>query len=269
PEGLRRLHELLELDALLRSERGLAEEIVVRKRVASLDSCRGVDRLAFAGRLNFSSAEQRKDEQPNDFEIPAEGFLCQLIGEISSACGVAVVGALFDTGQDFSQGAAFNAKDGLPFLVTQKPEATKHRRKALQVLRCEQSVDALLGVRWPRRRFLETIKNLWKHVAQDVCRTLAHIDRTIVWASVIATEADAACQACCLHEPAQLILMTPLTNFLFADQGRLVGRLGFAFLPRQHLFGSEEFDGFAVYGVIERYRPENTLPLLLTASAQF
>jgi hypothetical protein len=139
----------------------------------------------------------------------------------------------------------------------------------LQVLRCEQSVNALLDVRRPRRRFLETIKNLREHVAQDVCRTLAHIDRTIVWASVIATEADAACQAGCLHEPAELILMTPLTNFLFADQGRFVGCLRFALLPRQHLIGSEEFDGFSVYGVVERYRPKNALPLLLTSSAQF
>src|SRR4051794_18951933 len=78
-EGLGCLHELLELDALLRPKRGLAEKIVVRKSVTSLDSCRGVYCLAFAGRLDFSGSQQGEDKKPDHFEVPAKRFLRKLV----------------------------------------------------------------------------------------------------------------------------------------------------------------------------------------------
>ncbi len=269
PEGLGRLHELLELDALLRAERGLAEKVVVREGVAGFDSCRGVDCLALAGRLDFSGAQQRQHEQANDFEVPTERFLRELVREEPAAGGVPVVGAFLDPRQHLCQGTAFNAKDGLPLFVAQEPEAAKHRREALKVLGGKQRIDALLHVGWPRRGFLEAVEYLRKHVAQDVRRALAHVDSPVVRAAVIATEANAARQAGGLHEPAQFILVPPLPNFLFADESGFVRRLGLALLPCQHLLRAEELDGLAVYGVVERHSPKHTLALLLTAGPQF
>ena len=139
----------------------------------------------------------------------------------------------------------------------------------MKVLRGKQRIDALLHVGGPGRGFLEAIEYLREHVAQDVGRALAHVDGPIVRAPVIAAETDAACQAGGLYEPAQFILVPPLPNFLFADERGFVRRLGFAFLPRQHLLGAEELDGLAVYRVVERDSPKHALALLLTAGAQF
>src|SRR4051812_7596455 len=72
PKCLRRLHQLLKLDALLRPERSLAEKIIVRKCVAGFDPSRGVDRLPLAGRLDFSGPQQCEHEQSDNFEVPSE-----------------------------------------------------------------------------------------------------------------------------------------------------------------------------------------------------
>src|SRR5271165_1812051 len=134
PEGFSSSNKSFSLDPFLRAERGLSEEVVVRERVASFDSCRGIDCLTLAGCLDFSGAQQREDEQANSFEIPAERFLRELVGEEPPAGSVPVVSTFLDPGEHLCQGAAFYPKDGLTPFVAQEPEASENRRQALKVL---------------------------------------------------------------------------------------------------------------------------------------
>ena len=121
-EGLRGLHQLLELDALLRAERCLPEEVVVREGVARLDAGRRVDRLALAGRLDLAGAQQREDQQANDLEVPAERLLGELVGEEATARRVAVVGALLDAARaPPSSGPLSTRKTVLPFSSRRRP----------------------------------------------------------------------------------------------------------------------------------------------------
>ena len=269
PEGLGSLHELLELDALLWAERSLPEEVVVRKRVARFDSCRGVDCLTFAGRLNFSSAQQREDEQANSFEVPTERLLRELVGEEPSASRVAVVSTFFDPGEHLRQRAAFDPKDRLTLFVAQEPKAPKDRRQALKVLGGEQRIHALLHVGWPCCGFLETVEYLRENVTQNVRGALAHVDSPIVRTAIIATEAYAASQAGGLQEPAEFILVAPQPKLFFADQSGFVRRLCLALLPCEHLLRAEELDGLAVYRIVEGNGPKHVFALLLTTCPQF
>src|SRR5262249_38696930 len=82
------------------------------------------------------------------------------------------------------------------------------------------------------------------------------------------TETDAACQTGRPYESSQFILVSPLPDFLFADERGFIRCLGFAFLSGQHLPGTEELDGFSVYRVVEGNSPEHTLSLLLTPGTE-
>jgi hypothetical protein len=75
PEGLRRLHQFLELDALLRPERGLTEMIVVRESVPGLYPGRGVDRLPFAGRLNLPARSNESTSNRTTSKSQPKGSL--------------------------------------------------------------------------------------------------------------------------------------------------------------------------------------------------
>src|SRR5688572_17434577 len=57
-KGLGRLHQLFELNALLRAERRLSKQVVVRKCVARLNPRDGVERLSFAGCFNLAGAQE-------------------------------------------------------------------------------------------------------------------------------------------------------------------------------------------------------------------
>ena len=145
-EGFRRLDELLEFDALLRTKRRLPEEVVVRESVAGLDAGSRVNRLPLAGGFDLSGTQQRENQQPNYLEVPAEGLLRELVDEEPPARRVAVVGTFLNPTEHLRQRRAFNPEDRLTLLVAQEPEATEDRRESLKVLGGEQRVDALLHV---------------------------------------------------------------------------------------------------------------------------
>ena len=102
-ERFRGLDKLLELDALLRTERRLSEQVVVGESVPGIHAGDRVDRLPLAGRLDLSGTQQRENEQAHGLEVPAKGLFRKLVGEEATACGVAVVSALVDTVQHLLQ----------------------------------------------------------------------------------------------------------------------------------------------------------------------
>jgi hypothetical protein len=73
-----------------------------------------------------SRRAERQDEQAHDLEVPAEGLLGELVGEVATARRVAVVGALLDAVEHLLQRAALGAEDGLALLVAQEAEAAEH-----------------------------------------------------------------------------------------------------------------------------------------------
>src|SRR5262249_20215892 len=119
------------------------------------------------------------------------------------------------------------------------------------------------------RGFLKAVEYLGQYRAQDVRSALAYVYSAVVRTAVIAAEAHTASQASCLHEPAELILVTPEPKFLFSDEGGFIGRPRLALLPREHFLRSEELDRFMVYPVVEGHSPKHTLSFLLTTCPQF
>ena len=211
-EGLGGLHQLLELDALLRAERRLPEQVVVRERVARLDAGDRVDRLALAGRLDLPGAQEREDEQAHDLEVPAERLLRELVGEVAAARGVAVVRALLDAVEDLLQRAALDAEDGLALLVAQEAEAAEHRRQALEVLGGEEGVGALLHVGRLGGGLLEAVEDLGQHLAEHLGGGLADVDGAVAGAAVVAPEVDAAREAGAAQQAAQLVAVAAQAN---------------------------------------------------------
>ena len=142
PESLGRLHQLLELDPLLGPERCLPEEIVVPECVSSLYPGRGLDRLSLARRLSLACAHRGEDEESDDFEVPAEGLLGELIREESPAGRLSVVRPLFNAAQHLSNGPTLDVEDGLSLFIAQQSQIPEDLRQPLQVLSGEEGLDA-------------------------------------------------------------------------------------------------------------------------------
>ena len=136
-----------------------------------------------------------EDEQAHDLEVPAERLLGELVGEVATARGVAVVGALLDAVEHLLQRAALGAEDGLALLVAQEAEAAEDAGQPLEVLRGEERVDALLHVRRLGGGLLEAVEDLGQHLAEHLGGGLADVDGAVVGAAVVAAEVDAAREA--------------------------------------------------------------------------
>ena len=89
----------------------------------------------------FPARSSDSTSSRTDLEVPAEGLLRELVGQVAAARGVAVVGALLDPGEDLLERAVLDAEDGLALLVAQQAEAGEDRREALEVVGGEQGVE--------------------------------------------------------------------------------------------------------------------------------
>ena len=91
-ERLGSLHDVVELDALLRPERGLPEDRVVGEGVARGIPGRRIERLALARDLDRARAQEAEREQPDGFELPAVGLLLEPVRERLAVDDLGVLG---------------------------------------------------------------------------------------------------------------------------------------------------------------------------------
>ena len=98
-EPLVGLHDPVEVQADLRAEGRLSEEVVVGQVVAGVERQSGIDDLALRRRLDLAGTQERHGKQPYEIEIPAKGFVRELVRERAAGSRFAVGGTVLDPGQ--------------------------------------------------------------------------------------------------------------------------------------------------------------------------